>query len=103
MLERVAALGRATVAPFGEPATAGLALPGPFRRRRGTASCCRTCSATGSGAPIAGPVGERLGVPVTLVNDVRALTLAELRLGAGRGAVRPGVHRARAPASAAAW
>jgi glucokinase len=38
------------------------------------------------GRPIAGPVGERLGVPVRLVNDVRALTLAELRLGAGRGA-----------------
>ena len=38
------------------------------------------------GRAIAGPVGERLGVPVTLVNDVRALTLAELRLGAGRGA-----------------
>ena len=32
-------------------------------------------------------MGESLGVPVTLVNDVRALTLAELRLGAGRGAL----------------
>ena len=38
------------------------------------------------GRPITGPVGDRLGVAVRPVNDVRALTLAELRLGAGRGA-----------------
>jgi glucokinase len=35
---------------------------------------------------VAGPVGERLGVPTSLINDARAFGLAELRLGAGRGA-----------------
>jgi glucokinase len=86
VLERVAALGRATVVPFGEPATAGLALPGHFDHERGTGVLLPNLLGDWAGRPIAGPVGDRLGLPTTLVNDVRALTLAELRLGAGRGA-----------------
>jgi len=86
VLERVAALGRATAAPFGDPATAGLALPGHFDSERGTGVLLPNLRGDWVGRPIAGPVGERLGRAVTLVNDVRALTLAELRLGAGRGA-----------------
>jgi glucokinase len=87
VLERVAAVGRAVVAPFGEPASAGLALPGHFDAATGTGSLLPNLLGDWAGRPIAGPVGAGLGVPVTLVNDVRALTLAELRLGAGRGAV----------------
>jgi glucokinase len=86
VLERVAALGRATAAPFGEPATAGLALPGHFDASLGTGVLLPNLRGDWAGRAIAGPVGERLGVPVALVNDARALTLAELRLGAGRGA-----------------
>jgi glucokinase len=83
VLERVAELGRATVAPFGEPATAGLAVPGHFEAGAGV--LLPNLLGDWKGRPIAGPVAERLGLDVTLVNDVRALTLAELRLGAGRG------------------
>jgi glucokinase len=86
VLERVAALGRAVAAPFGEPTAAGLALPGHFDAQRGTGSLLPNLVGEWAGRPIAGPVGAALGLPVTLVNDVRALTLAELRLGAGRGA-----------------
>jgi glucokinase len=39
-----------------------------------------------AGRSIAGPVSARLGVPAFLINDARAFGLAELRLGAGRGA-----------------
>jgi glucokinase len=35
---------------------------------------------------VAGPVGAALGLPAFLINDARAFGLAELRLGAGRGA-----------------
>jgi glucokinase len=87
VLERVASLGRAVVAPFGEPVSAGLALPGHFDASTGAGSLLPNLLGDWAGRPIAGPVGSSLGVPVTLVNDVRALTLAELRLGAGRGAV----------------
>ncbi len=38
------------------------------------------------GLPVAGPLREALGVPAYLINDARAFGLAELRLGAGRGA-----------------
>ena len=86
MLERVASVGRAVVSPFGEPASAGLALPGHFDAAAGAGSLLPNLLGDWAGRPIAGPVGASLGVPVTLVNDVRALTLAELRLGAGRGA-----------------
>jgi glucokinase len=86
VLERVASVGRAVVAPFGEPASAGLALPGHFDAATGTGSLLPNLLGDWAGRPIAGPVASSLGVPVTLVNDVRALTLAELRLGAGRGA-----------------
>jgi glucokinase len=86
VLERVASLGRDVVAPFGEPSSAGLALPGHFDAQTGSGSLLPNLLGDWAGRPIAGPVGASLGVPVMLVNDVRALTLAELRLGAGRGA-----------------
>jgi glucokinase len=86
VLERVAALGRSVSAPFGEPVSAALALPGHFDAARGTGSLLPNLLGDWDGRPIAGQVGAALGVPVALVNDVRALTLAELRLGAGRGA-----------------
>jgi glucokinase len=38
------------------------------------------------GYPVAGPIADALDVPVALINDARAFGLAELRLGAGRGA-----------------
>ena len=84
VLERVASLGRSVAAPFGQPASVGLALPGHFEG--GAGSLLPNLLGDWAGRPIAGPVASSLGVPVTLVNDVRALTLAELRLGAGRGA-----------------
>jgi len=86
VLERVAALGRRVVAPFGAPASAGLALPGHFDAAGGTGVLLPNLLGEWTGRPIAAPVAERLGLPVVLVNDVRALTLAELRMGAGRGA-----------------
>lgn len=85
VLERVAELGRATVAPFGEPVTAGLGLPGHFDAATGTGTLLPNLRGDWRGRAIAGPVAERLGLEVSLVNDCRALTLAELRLGAGRG------------------
>jgi glucokinase len=86
VLERVAALGRAAAARAGEPLTAGLALPGHFDADRGTGVLLPNLAGDWVGRPIAGPVGEALGLPLRLINDVRALTLAELRMGAGRGA-----------------
>jgi glucokinase len=86
VLARVGELGRATAAPFGPIASAGLGLPGHFDAAAGTGGLLPNLQGDWLGRPIAGPLEAALGVPVALVNDVRAMTLAELRLGAGRGA-----------------
>jgi len=86
VLARVGELGRRVLAPFGAPEAAGLGLPGHFDATSGTGVLLPNLAGSWVGRPIAGPVAAALGVPVRLVNDVRALTLAELRMGAGRGA-----------------
>jgi glucokinase len=85
VLARVVSLGLETAAPHGEVVAAGLGLPGHFDAATGTGVLLPNLPGEWVGREIAGPVAEGLGVPVTLVNDVRALTLAEQRLGAGRG------------------
>ena len=85
VLRRVAELGRETL--DGRVAdSAGLGLPGHFDAEAGAGVLLPNLRGDWRGRPIAAPVGDALGIPVRLVNDSRALTLAELRLGAGRGA-----------------
>ena len=83
VLARVVALGREVCEPFGAVESAGLGLPGHFEGGRGL--LLPNLPGSWEGRDIAEPVSDGLGVPVRLVNDARALTLAELRLGAGRG------------------
>ena len=85
VLRRVVALGRALASAHGEPSAAGLGLPGHFDAD-GAGVLLPNLAGAWVGRPIAGPVGDGLGLEVALINDVRAMTLAELRLGAGRGA-----------------
>ena len=68
---------------WSRPASAcpGCTTPRPARPASSSTSRVRW-----AGRPVAGPVAARLGVPVFLINDARAFGLAELRLGAGRGA-----------------
>jgi glucokinase len=85
VLRRVVEIGHETL--DGRVAdSAGLGLPGHFDAEAGTGVLLPNLRGDWSGRAIAGPVADGLGIPVRLVNDSRALTLAELRLGAGRGA-----------------
>ena len=86
VLERVARLAQATAAPLGPIRGVGLGVPGHVDAETGTGVILPNLAGDWVGRPIAGPVSEQLGLPVLLVNDARALTLAELRMGAGRGA-----------------
>ena len=102
----------AVVAQLGEVACAAIDALGADRRASGSAS--RACTTRPTGAtrflvnlPGRGPgtrsrarSRRRVGVPAFLVNDARAFGLAELRLGAGRGAslddrAHPGHRRGR--------
>lgn len=86
VIEAVIKLGREVVEPFGPPDSAGLGLPGHFDADTGCATLLPNLAGDWVGRSIAAPVSDGLGLPVALLNDVRALTYGELRLGAGRGA-----------------
>lgn len=86
VIARLAAVGRAAMADYGPVDTAGLGLPGLFDPRRGVVLLFPNLPGEWHGRQVEAPLSEALGLPVTLVNDVRAFTLAETRLGAARGA-----------------
>ena len=66
--------------------TVGIGVPGLYDPAAGTARFLVNFPGGWHGKPVAAPVSEALGLPVALINDARAFGLAELRLGAGRGA-----------------
>jgi glucokinase len=70
----------------GPAVSVGIGVPGLYDPAAGTARFLVNVPGPWAGQPIAGPVGEAVGLPAVLVNDARAFGLAELRLGAGRGA-----------------
>ena len=63
----------------------GLGVPGLFDAEAGTTTFLPNLPPDWTGLPVAGPLSERVGLPVRLINDARAFGLAELSLGAGRG------------------
>jgi glucokinase len=70
----------------GPVATVGIGVPGLYDPVAGMTRFLVNIPGPWAGQPVAGPVGDALGVPVHLINDARAFGLAELRLGAARGA-----------------
>lgn len=66
-------------------ATVGIGVPGLFDADSGATTFLPNLPTDWTGQPVAGPMRERLGLPVSLINDARAFGLAELCLGAGRG------------------
>jgi glucokinase len=74
------------VGTWGPVATVGIGVPGLYDPVAGTARFLVNLPGPWAGQPFAGPVGDALGVPAYLINDARAFGLAELRLGAARGA-----------------
>jgi glucokinase len=80
VLQRVTALGLAHA-----PADAvGVAMPG-LVDEEGRAIILASLHGDWAGRPIAEPLTEAFGMPVTLINDGHAFALAESMLGSGRG------------------
>lgn len=86
VIGRVGELGQAALERWPGIESVGIGIPGLYDPVTGTARFLVNMPAEWSGLPVAGPVEAILGVPVALINDARAFGLAELRLGAGRGA-----------------
>ncbi len=86
VVAQLAEVGRDAISAWGAVSTVGIGVPGLYDPVAGTTRFLVNLPGPWDGAPVAGPVGEALGLPVELINDARAFGLAELRLGAARGA-----------------
>ena len=79
-------VARVAVDAWGPLGSVGIGVPGLYDPATGATRFLVNLAGPWAGHPVAGPVGEAVGLPCVLVNDARAFGLAELRLGAGRGA-----------------
>jgi len=86
VVAQLARVAVATIAAQGPVASIGIGIPGLYDPVTGSTRFLVNVPGPWAGHPVAGPVSDAAGVPAFLINDARAFGLAELRLGAGRGA-----------------
>jgi len=86
VVTRLVEVGAAAIAGWPGVRSVGVGIPGLYDPAAGTTRFLVNFPGPWAGRPVAGPVGAALGLPTHLINDARAFGLAELRLGAGRGA-----------------
>jgi glucokinase len=86
VVARLAEVGAEAIGRSPGVSSVGIGIPGLYDPAAGTTRFLVNIPGAWDGHPVAGPVGEALRVPAALINDARAFGLAELRLGAGRGA-----------------
>lgn len=86
IVPQLAATGRAAMDRWPGVSSAGVGVPGLFDPRTGATRLLVNVPGAWDGFAVADPIAAVLGVPVALINDARAFGLAELRLGAARGA-----------------
>ncbi|MDQ4212509.1 ROK family protein [Microbacterium capsulatum] len=86
MADAAAELVLGLCAEHGVPlAGAGVGAAGVIDQERGVVVAASATFADWSGFPLAAELGDRLGAPVWIENDVNAFLLGELRWGAARG------------------
>ena len=83
---QLAEMAATVIAEWGPVQSVGIGVPGLYDPATGCTRFLPNVPGPWAGHPVAGPVAAAAGVPAFLVNDARAFGLAELRLGAGRGA-----------------
>jgi glucokinase len=86
VVARLAAIGAEAIERDPGVTTVGIGIPGLYDPAAGTTRFLVNIPGAWKDRPVAGPVGAALGLPAALINDARAFGLAELRLGAARGA-----------------
>ena len=85
VVERMIGVGRDVMARHSGIGAIGIGVPGLFDPGRGTIELFPNLPGPWPGQAFRDPVAAGLGMPVTLINDARAFTLAEGTIGAGRG------------------
>jgi glucokinase len=86
VVARMVAVGAEATKRFPGVLSVGIGIPGLYDPAAGTTRFLVNVPGAWAGRPMAGPVGAALDLPASLINDARAFGLAELRLGAARGA-----------------
>jgi glucokinase len=86
VVARIAETGRMALHRWTDSASLGIGVPGLYDPVAGATRFLVNMPGDWFDRPVAGPIEAILGIPVALINDARAFGLAELRLGAGRGA-----------------
>lgn len=86
VVAQLADVAASAIAQWGPVQSLGVGVPGLYDPQTGTTRFLINLPGPWAGHPVAAPLREALGVPTDLINDARAFGLAELRLGAGRGA-----------------
>ncbi len=86
VVPQLAEVGAAAAGAWPGVTSVGIGVPGLYDPVAGATRFLVNLPGPWAGRPVAGPVGDALGLPAALINDARAFGLAELRLGAGRGA-----------------
>jgi glucokinase len=86
IVAQLAEIAAAAIERWGPVESVGIGVPGLYDPARGTTRFLVNIPGPWAGHPVAAPVAGAAGVPAFLINDARAFGLAELRLGAGRGA-----------------
>ncbi|TME81962.1 MAG: ROK family protein [Chloroflexi bacterium] len=86
VVQRLATVGAEAIRRSKRVISVGIGIPGLYDPVAGTTRFLTNFPGAWAGKPVAGPVGTALRLPAFLINDARAFGLAELRLGAGRGA-----------------
>lgn len=90
VIERIAVHARSLCdrvgLPVGQIRGLGLGVPASFDPEAGEITVIPNLPGNWYRKPVVRLLREALGIPVTLINDARAFTLAEATLGAGRGA-----------------
>ena len=86
VVAQLAEVAAAAIAEWGPVLSVGIGVPGLYDPATGCTRFLVNVPGPWAGHPVAGPVADAVGLPTFLINDARAFGLAELRLGAGRGA-----------------
>jgi glucokinase len=86
VLERVGSVAVDALAGCPSLASTGIGVPGLYDPETGATRMLPNLPGEWDGVPVGAFVSDKVGVPTRLTNDARAFGLAELRLGAGRGA-----------------
>ena len=86
VMEQLVDAGRKTMARHAGISSVGIGVPGLYYPESGATKFLVNMQGEWDGVPVGPTISKALGLPTHLVNDARAFGLAELRLGAGRGA-----------------